>query len=241
MSRPSPTAERATRPTRAALAAMRLRDVAANLEDPNGAPSLGRWARQRRWRMFAELFPDIHELRVLDLGGTASTWLHAPVRPREVVAVNHAPAETADHGWLRVIAGDATALPVDVVGDGFDLVYSNSVIEHVGGHAARAAFADAVRRSAPRYWVQTPYRYFPVEPHWMCPGFQFLPTAAKVYVSQRWPTGYHRAPPDKTLGAVLAVELLDATTMRHHFPEASLVREKVAGLTKSLIAVRSRP
>ncbi len=38
-------------------------------------------------------------------------------------------------------------------------------------------------------WVQTPYRYFPIEPHWIFPGFQFLPLSARTEISRRWPLG----------------------------------------------------
>lgn len=51
----------------------------------------------------------------------------------------------------------------------FGLVYSNSLIEHLGGHARRAAFAEQVRSLAPRHWVQTPYRYSLIKPHWLVP------------------------------------------------------------------------
>lgn len=63
----------------------------------------------------------------------------------------------------------------------FDLVYSNSVIEHVGGHARSCDFAGMVKTLARRHWgVQTPYRYFSIEPHWLFPGLQFLPQSARA-------------------------------------------------------------
>jgi hypothetical protein len=95
-----------------------------------------------------------------------------------VVIVNLKP-QPSDVDWISTLVGDACALPRRVTDQRFDLVYSNSVIEHVGGHARREAFAAAVRNAADRYWVQTPYRYFAIEPHWLFPGFQ----------SSRWPSG----------------------------------------------------
>ena len=76
--------------------------------------------------------------------------------------------------------GDACD-PVGAVGGrSFDLVYSNSVIEHVGGHQRRELFAQAVRDLAPSHWVQTPYRYFPLEPFWLFSAFQFLPLPSRA-------------------------------------------------------------
>ena len=55
---------------------------------------------------------------------------------------------------MEVVQGDACA-----GGFGkFDLVFSNSVLEHLGGHGRRRQFADVVHESAPEWWVQTPYR-----------------------------------------------------------------------------------
>lgn len=48
------------------------------------------------------------------------------------------------------------------------------MIEHVP-HELQPAFVSEVRRVATRYFVQTPNRYFPIEPHYQLPLFQFLP------------------------------------------------------------------
>ena len=37
-----------------------------------------------------------------------------------------------------------------------------------------------MRELAQLHWVQTPYRYFPVEPHFLFPGFQFLPLTVRA-------------------------------------------------------------
>lgn len=63
------------------------------------------------------------------------------------------------------------------------------VLEHVGGHEQRSDFARWVRELGTHYWVQTPNRYFPVEPHWLFPGFQFPPDRTRAHVMRRWPLG----------------------------------------------------
>src|SRR5205807_9353548 len=117
---------------------------------------------------------------------------------------------------------------------------SNSVLEHVGGYARRQAFAESVHRLGERHWIQTPYRYFPVEPHFLFPGFQHLPLRIKAQAMRRWPIG-HFAGVTRIEDAVryaLEVELVSATEMKHLFPSSGIERERVFGLTKSLIAVK---
>jgi hypothetical protein len=206
----------------------------------DGPDSWGARRRARRWEWLTKTFPDLPDMSVIDLGGRVDTWERAPVRARHVHVVNleEAPAETPE--WAEVDHGDACALPAAVAGRRYDLVFSNSVIEHVGGHERRLRFAESVRALAPAHWVQTPYRYFPVEPHWVAPGLQYLPLAVRTWIAHRWPLQHTRpTDPAETLQAVLWTELLDRTQMRHYFPDSVLRAERAAGLIKSLIAVRT--
>jgi hypothetical protein len=222
-----------------------MRDIFASMKlgkvvDPYNPNSLAGRARARRLRMLCERFPQLSDLRVLDLGGVPEYWATVPMRPKHVTMVNLEPrASPSRFEWIEDRIGDACDLPEYLRQSRFDLVLSNSVIEHVGGHTRREQFAATVRAAAPHYWVQTPYRYFPIEPHWVFPGQQFLPTAARALISRRWSAGHIKsADPVKAVADVLSVELLGLTDMRHYFPDASILRERFAGLTKSIIAVR---
>ncbi|MBX3314109.1 MAG: class I SAM-dependent methyltransferase [Actinobacteria bacterium] len=191
--------------------------------------------RSRRWGWLYDRFPDLGSMRVLDLGGTTDHWLGLPVRPEHLTILNVYEQECDDPA-IDVLVGDACD-PVGAVGGrSFDLVYSNSVIEHVGGHQRRELFAQAVRDLAPSHWVQTPYRYFPIEPHWLFPGFQFLPVAVRARITRRWPFGFNQRAGSEAVDVVLSTELIDKTQMRHLFPDSALVVERAAGLPKSLIA-----
>lgn len=201
--------------------------------------SWGERRRTRRWQWLTDTFPGLAEMSVLDLGGRVDTWERAPVRAKHVHVVNLEPLPAELPTWAEVDRADACALPGYIARRRYDLVFSNSVIEHVGGHERRVRFAEAVRALADAYWVQTPYRYFPVEPHWIAPGMQFLPVAARSRLAHRWPLGHTRSPDRATaLQDVLWTELLDRTQLRHYFPDATLRAERVLGLTKSLIALR---
>lgn len=205
--------------------------------------SLGAQARRRRWDVFAALFPDLEQLRVVDLGGTVEWWRRAPIRPREVVVINLYEPGDSDTPGLRPVHGDAcqarSALDESGVDAAFDLVFSNSLLEHVGGHVNRVALAREVRALAPRHWVQTPYRYFPVEPHWVFPMMQFLPVAMRTRVARDWPLSHTpSATSAEALEEVQWTELIGVTELRGYFPESKVVTERMAGLVKSIVAVK---
>jgi hypothetical protein len=103
----------------------------------------------------------------------------------------------------------------------------------------RRRFADVVRTMAPRYSVQTPYRYFPVEPHWVFPAMQFLPLRVRSWIAPRWPLGHtHGWTAEDAQDEVMSIELLSLTDMRTYFPDARIVWERLAGLPKSMTAIR---
>ena len=218
------------------MAATRIRHMLVD------APtSVGAKARLRRWEMFRDAFPTIENLRLLDLGGIVETWHRAPVRPSHVTVLNLVqPGESGDD-WITRVTGDACCaadvLATANIDINFDMVFSNSLIEHVGGHARRAELARQIHQLAPRHWVQTPYRYFPLEPHWLFPGMQFMPAAARVRIARYWPLVQSPANIGEARRAVLGTELLSATEMREYFPESSILHERLLGITKSLIAV----
>jgi hypothetical protein len=204
-----------------------------------GGDSWSSRRRAERAEWLSKAFPGLAEMNVLDLGGDPSTWQQAPVRPRHVHVVNIEKLDQPDLDWIEVDRGDACALPPAIASRRYDLVFSNSVLEHVGGHERRVRFAETAHAMAPAHWVQTPYRYFPVEPHWVAPGMQYLPVRMRAAMARRWPLAHVRSSNLRdALDGVLWTELVDRTQMRYYFPDSAILSERVFGLPKSLIAVR---
>jgi len=213
--------------------------VRARVADGSRPGSLGHSARAKRAAKLVELFPGLADMHVLDLGGEPAFWRAFPVRPTSVTTLNLLSFEP-EEPWLQTFVGDACEPPAAVLARQYDLVISNSVIEHVGGHVPRQKFADVVHRAADRHWVQTPYRYFPVEPHWVFPAMQFLPLRLRAEVTRRWPLSPGRADnlPEAIANAA-SVELISITDMRAYFPGSELWYERAGGLVKSVTAYRS--
>ena len=103
-----------------------------------------------------------------------------------------------------------------------------------------SALPTPCTRLADRHWIQTPYRYFPVEPHWLFPGFQFLPLALRAEVARRWPLAHVRSSSrEDGLRGAMSVELLSRSEMAFYFPDSTVRFERLMSLIKSLIAVKS--
>jgi len=82
---------------------------------------------------------------------------------------------------IPYIQGDACALPF---ADGaFDVVFSNAVIEHVGGRGRQRQFVSEALRVGRRVFITTPNRRFPIEVHTRLPLVHWLPDAVshRVY------------------------------------------------------------
>src|SRR5690348_3896480 len=124
---------------------------------------------------------------------------------------------------FRSVVGDARDM--HQFGDGeFDVVFSNSVIEHVGQPDAQWQMASEIKRVGKRYFVQTPNRNFLLEPHFFFPGFQFLPLAARIWLLRHFSLGWYQKIPDYAAARreVEAIRLLSRRELRRLFPEGTL-------------------
>lgn len=187
--------------------------------------------------------------RVIDLGGSFAYWHRVGIDFLErhdivVTCVNYVESElTKDRvAGDRLLAetGNACDLP-QYADNSFDMVHSNSVIEHVGRFPEMQAFAKEVRRLAPAYYVQTPYAGFPIDPHSpRLPFYHWLPESLRVKAQQHLKVGY--SPPVKDVAHAMrhvdSVVLLERTRFRYLFPDANHRFERMLLLPKSMIAER---
>jgi ubiquinone/menaquinone biosynthesis C-methylase UbiE len=187
--------------------------------------------RERRYRLFLELCGVRPDEPILDVGAGKGGALERFNTANPIVAVDLRPdtSEWLDAPNVDVRVGDGTRL--GFADHEFPVVFSSSTIEHVPKEL-QPAFAAEIRRVGRRYFVQTPNRYFPIEPHYQFPFFQFLPRRLQRAINGRFSLGWREK------GHWEDVNLLSARQLRRLFPDAEIHRERVAGLTKSLMAVR---
>ena len=106
----------------------------------------------------------------------------------EITLLNVRKVETRNSNFISV-KGDASDLS-EYKDKEFDIVYSNSVIEHLFTKENQKKMADEVRRVGKNYYVQTPNYYFPIEPHWLFPLYHFFPFGFRVFLTRHISTGH---------------------------------------------------
>jgi len=137
---------------------------------------------------------------------------------------------------LKHVPGDARNMHMFETRS-FDVVFSNSVIEHVGDISNQRMMAKEVMRVGKNYWVQTPYKHFPIEMHFLFPFFQYLPKSLQYKVARIWPWSFAKALDLDVRFEIDHIWLLDVSSLKSLFPGAIIMREYFLGLVKSLIAV----
>ena len=215
--------------------------VVRKLADNSDARSLATRMRRERFQLFLSLLKRLEgHVKVLDIGGTQQFWDlmlrdDAPDIRVTLLNVEHQPVSSK-----RFIsaAGDARSMP-QFADNSFDVVISNSVIEHVGDYTNQRRMAGEVRRVARRYFVQTPNKRFPLEPHFLFPFFQYLPLSTRAWLVSKFDVGWYRRIPDRSaaLAEVESIQLLTRKQFAALFPEARIHEEKFGGLTKSFVAI----
>jgi hypothetical protein len=209
-------------------------------------PSIMRHARFRSVNsVIAEIIKEKGSCRILDVGGEDQYWnlneafINENRAKLKIILMN---LDQAKHGrqydLYEYRYGDATT-DVSYRNNDFDMIHSNSVIEHVGSWPSICNMANLIQNSKKPYYLQTPNFWFPFEPHFRFIGFQWLPKAWQASLLVKFSLGFFGK--CKTYGEAMynvdSINLLTANQMRELFPKAKIVKERLFGLTKSFIVL----
>lgn len=207
----------------------------------NNPESVANKLRSTRFRQFETMVSRLpRPIRILDVGGSAVFWENRGWAGRddvEIVSLNLV-REEERHKNVKSLVGDATNL--SEFGDAsFDIAFSNSVIEHLFTFENQRRMAAEMQRVGRAFWVQTPNFWFPVEPHFLLPGWQWLPECVRVFLVRRWKCGWLGPYPEVSAArnAVREIRLLDKAQLKAIFPNATLIPERLFGVVKSWTAV----
>jgi len=222
----------------------------SDTRDPNSLSSKLRGKRDVRLRALIDaIAAEKGSVSILDVGGTIEYWQRLGLeflRQRKVklVVTNLVPSELTSMTGNEDLFSMAVVNGCDlsIYGDAsFDLVHSNSVVEHVGDWSNMKAFASETRRVGQRYYVQTPNFWFPIDPHYYkFPLIHWLPTPLRARIFNALPVTHSGRVDgvDKAYQVIDSTRLLDSRQFQFLFPDAVISTEWFAGLPKSHIAVR---
>lgn len=207
--------------------------------DPSNKKSINAKYREKRFEVFKLLLAKIrtqgNTIRILDIGGTQKFWedMHFVNIPGVHITLLNIFKEEPRYKCFTSLAGDACNLQ-QFKDKEFDIVFSNSVIEHLFTYENQKKMAEEVRRVGRYYYIQTPNYYFPVEPHWLFPFFQFLPFRLKLFLTKNITARRRTKDNERARVLINEVRLLKPKEMRELFKDGQAYNEKFMGLTKSI-------
>jgi 2-polyprenyl-3-methyl-5-hydroxy-6-metoxy-1,4-benzoquinol methylase len=196
--------------------------------------------RNARFRFFDERVKALNHgpLTLLDVGGYEQFWVARGYQGRDGVQITVLNLEKEATHYPNVTSVKGNACDLSEFADRqFDIVFSNSVIEHLHNYEAQQAMAREVQRVGKYHFVQTPNRFFLIEPHYLLPGFQFLPRAVQTAVLTKTSWSRQSRMNLEDAEAILdEIRLLTETEVRKLFPRSRIYKEKFLGMTKSFTA-----
>lgn len=211
------------------------------LLDNTNESSLANKFRQKRFKYFNELIHDLpYPITILDVGGTEDFWKQMGIAGNnkfELTILNITEPTSLVKGKIKFIKGDAADLGI-FADNSFDVVFSNSVIEHIAEKANRMKMANEIKRVGKRYFVQTPNYYFPFEPHFLFPCFQFLPVGIRMLLLKYFNMGWFKKCRDDNEAIELLKnnQLLKLSEFKKYFSDGKIIRERLLFLNKSFVA-----
>jgi SAM-dependent methyltransferase len=202
--------------------------------------------RLNRFRLFKSFLSDIRsiekkeQLNILDVGGTVKYWkVFEYTDADNITIINLSFKQDSIVDKINLVAGDATNMN-QFQDQQFDVVFSNSVIEHVGSFEQQLKMSQEVQRVGKYFFIQTPNYYFPIEPHYRFPFFVFLPYPIKEYLIKHYYLRHRikRKPPlsaDQARELIDGIRLLKKDEFNSLFSDGEMVYEKFYGLNKSFM------
>ena len=172
---------------------------------------------------------------VLDVGGKINFWENRGIAGNtnfEITLIN-IEKEKSQYSNIKTLMGDATNLS-QFANKSFDIVHSNSVIEHLYNFNNQSKMASEIIRVGQKHIVQTPNKYFFIEPHYLLPFLQFIPDKLKFLVLTK--TKLSRLKKwDKKFASqyIEEIRLLNLQELKILFPKSKIYFEKFMGMNKS--------
>jgi SAM-dependent methyltransferase len=199
------------------------------------------WNRKRKLALFLEELQPGPETTIVDVGvgdtgfdtepgvALSHNFFEAMYPwPEQITAVSDVPLPNFAQEFPQIAPVTASGTNLPFEDDSFDIAFSNAVLEHVGSREKQRRFVHELCRVAPKVFVSTPNRRFPLEVHTLVPLLHWLPRRAR----DRAFTALRR-------DAWEGVELLNRRELLELFPPGAQARVVESRMTISVVAERS--
>jgi len=206
---------------------------------------LSRASRRKKLELFNELMKPAEASRVLDVGAEIAGSTDSNVQfidsypwKARVSAVNISDEHVAGirRKYPEVDARVADACRLPWPDKHFDIVYSNAVIEHVGGPEEQRQMAAEITRVGKRWFVTTPNRWYPFEFHLRLPLVTWLPHHGYLWFGRF--VQYSHVQHKYIFGhGVDHLRLLGVSDLQAYFPGSRIIRQRVTFMPETLVAV----
>ncbi len=196
--------------------------------------------RDRRFQFFDSKLKSTSDrpVTILDVGGTEDFWRLRGLADNadyEITVLNLESVPTSASN-IKSVAGNATQLD-EFEDKSFMIVFSNSVIEHLFTWENQRKMADEVRRVGVHHFIQTPSKYFPMEPHYLVPFFDLMPRFLKFFILTRTSLALKRKwSAEEANNSIDEIQLLSLRKFRKLFPDSAMHKERLFGMVKSFTA-----
>lgn len=194
--------------------------------------------RDKRNNLFIKLTNKLPKpLRIIDIGGTKEFWQKTKLYNNnnyQITLINL----NKQVGKNNLICHQSDGCNLKTFGKNqFDVTFSNSTIEHLNCWQEQVKMAKEIRRVGKYYFVQTPNYYFPVEPHFHLPFFQFIPNLIKKNIIKNFNLEGRAKNKDidQIKKSINSINLLTKEKIRKLFPDGRIYSEKYKRITKSFI------
>lgn len=220
------------------------------------ACNISKFSRDKRSNIFRNIFTINKNTRILDLGSEDGSNINNVLNETNINIKNIYIADinldklkegNKKYGYQFIHIHEDKNLPFE--DKYFDIIFCSSVIEHVTipkedvwkmrssqqfkekSFHRQQSFAEEIKRIGKQYFIQTPYKYFPIESHTWLPLVGFLPRPLLLSIlrltNRIW---VKKTTPDWNL--------LNRKQLKILFSDAEIRDEKILGLTKSIMATK---
>ena len=213
--------------------------------------TLRRFTRAQRLKLFNDFMKSVSgPVRLIDLGGTVKFWENWGLAKQPLLDVTVVNSHELDKCHqddpitlpnIHRLRADVLTLTAEDFAQ-YDVIFSNSLIEHLPGRQLQRQLAQAIIDSKRPYFMQTPNKRSPVDPHFprpYVPFFAAYPRAVQARLLSWSALGSGSAAPSyqAALERLSNYYPLTKRDIRNLFPQARVVMERPMGVPMSIVAM----